>query len=121
MWPFKSKTNYPINPLPAKALDLLNRMDNVLVSNSVQNDDELSIIQLDIGLIHQFHSVDRLFKMMKLPTGYYLPRSIAFNIAPDGTWQHFIGIRNGDATNTVTNNLWLHLLTETNAARSIEA
>lgn len=121
MWnPFKKQTNYPKQILPPKALEVIERCDNIFLEQSVQNDCDLFILERQVSIRDQFKSVDVIVKAItKDTTGYYIPRSIAFNIDADGTWHFYIGIRCNQLSSTTTQNLWLHILTETNAARSI--
>jgi len=120
MWPFK-KTHYPKQVLPPKALEVIERCDTLFLEQSIQNDCDLFILERQVSLRDQFRSVkDITNAIVKDTTGYYLPRSIAFNIDADGTWHFYIGLRCNMLGNETTNNLWLHLLTETNNARILE-
>ena len=119
MWnPFKSKTNYPNQVLPTKALEVIERCDTLFLEQSVQNDCDLTIIERHVGLRDQFKSVDVIVKhILKDTTGYYLPRSIAFYINADGTWVFLIGIRS-NIINNINTGMWIHILNQTNNART---
>lgn len=122
MWNlFKKRTNYPKQVLPTKALEVIEQADNFFTNQSIQNDCDLFILERQISLRDQFKSVKSIVDhITKDTTGYYLPRSIAFYIQPDGTWCFLIGIRCNQLSNSTTVGMWLELLTRTNAARSIE-
>lgn len=116
MWPFK-KANYPVPAIPPKALELINIADKHLVEQSVSNECDLFILERQISLTDQFKPIKLIVNhITKDVTGYYLPRSIAFYTAPDGTWCFLIGIR-CNQINTANTGMWLHILTQTNAAR----
>ena len=119
MWPFK-RANYPTPQIPPKALEVIESADKALVEQSVSNDCDLFILERQISLRDQFKSVASIVNALtKDVTGYYLPRSIAFYTNPDGTWCFLIGIR-CNQLNYANTGMWIHILTQTNAARSIQ-
>lgn len=119
MWnPFKSKTNYLPQQIPAKPLELLEALDAVMLSQSEVNEHQLMLHELQIPILDQFKSIDKLKSMINLPQGYYLPRSIAFYIDAAGTWVFVIGVRQPGTPNPTANNMFIELLTRTNGARN---
>ena len=119
---FQKRTHYPPQQIPDRILDLINQMDTKLVDQSTVNDHPLELVEISIPLHQQFYSNDKLFKMIKLPIGYYLPRSIAFYINASGDWKFIIGIRTPNGiSNMTTADMFIELLTRTNNSRTLAA
>lgn len=120
---FKTSTNYPKSQLTDKQKQIINMFDEYCVQNNKNKmGDHLSILSFKVGIRDQFHTPDYIMKKftqnMKLD-GYYIPRTIAFIVDPDGTWVFYIGIRNNLSSSTVNEReLFIDALTRTNSART---
>jgi hypothetical protein len=118
---FGTKTNYPKQTIPPKALQLINEIDSYLVSNATSGDN-FTLVQLTLDIVEQYKSVDSLLNLFKLQFKgdyAYAPRSIAFVINANGQWQLFIGIRRiyPSTIESITIDMWVDLLNRTNSAR----
>ena len=119
---FGKQTNYPAPVIPEKALTLINKIDNYLAEHSISiADSGIELVQFDITLRDQFKSSNGMleqFKKLIIEEYYYIPRSVAFMIKPDGTWTFVVAIRRQQSyTSSIAIDLWLELLTRTNNAR----
>jgi hypothetical protein len=120
---FKKQTNYPTQQIPPKALSLLEELDEHLITNRMSSPMFFTISHLELSITDQFKPVSSLLNYSVnniKPHYYYIPRSIAFTISPDGTYNYYIGLYYPDQTtcHEITISMYNDLLIRTNNARN---
>lgn len=116
-------TNYPPQVIPEKPLELINSLDSYLVmkhKEAVDTDSKLTVKLCQIRIDLQHLSTSAILGLLTraiMPGHSYIPRSVAFFISADGTWNFLYGVRDFTGSDDVTVYSFIELLTRTNNAR----